>query len=151
MSGINETQEQSFKPPKGWYPLGTFEDWTEKGHHYNYSKSPLEFSGRGYDGETLWERPVSNSERYHELVNEHKCPYVSLETGDTCKKALFLANNNEYWDHAGGHYYISTSFSKIMSDDKMHIDATALLSGQPATYHHENDCDYTGFCEWRKY
>lgn len=128
----------SIETPEGWFPVET----------HNDSKIILEFMGRGENGETLWERPVKETDaRYQDLL-ENYCPHVS-DRGLPCKRRLYDANNGEFWDHAGGHFFAPREKWYITSDPKIHLDAVAFLSGELAEYHHEKDCDYTGSCAWR--
>lgn len=81
-----------------------------------------------------------------EINDDVQCSKVN-DDGLPCQKMLHHAQNGEYWDHAGGHMYAS---NETMNNIRtMHVDATALLSGQPAGSHKPEDCTYDGFCSWR--
>ena len=81
------------------------------------------------------------------MSKEDECLAVN-EDGLVCKKKLYHAQNGEWWDHAGGHMFASDKTWKTLTED--HVDATALLSGLPASSHSPEDCTYDGFCAWRK-
>jgi hypothetical protein len=82
------------------------------------------------------------------LPAESKCPAVD-DTGLSCQKRLYLAQNGEYWDHAGGHIYARPETMEALGT--MHYDAGAFLAGEQVVMHKPEDCTYTGFCSWRKY
>lgn len=76
------------------------------------------------------------------------CPAVSEDTGLRCQKKLYHAQNNELWDHLGGHIFASPL--TMLNLETKHYDAGKLLNGEPVTFHDAETCDYSGFCAWRK-
>lgn len=77
-----------------------------------------------------------------------QCPAVS-EHGVPCRKPLYAAKDGTYWEHAGGHIFMSDEVADILHSS-VHLDATALLSGQPAKFHTPEQCTGEEFCSWRK-
>ena len=74
------------------------------------------------------------------------CPAVDHE-GLPCRKKLHHAQNGEYWDHAGGHFFASAEALRTFNEK--HYDAGALLAGLPVVPHDAADCPGTGACAWR--
>lgn len=72
-----------------------------------------------------------------------KCAARS-ESGLPCQKRLYDARNGETWEHAGGHMFASDEVWANL--DTRHYDATALLSGLPASSHEPADCPGWPFC-----
>lgn len=70
-----------------------------------------------------------------------------------CRKVNYWSENDQkFWEHAGGHWYMTDEGHKNWSfkqEHNWHFDNTALLSLQPAASHAPEDCDGTGFCSWR--
>ena len=73
---------------------------------------------------------------------------VLSETGVPCRKPLYHAQNGEYWDHPGGHLFMTEDvYNRLQC---YHVDAKALLSDLPAASHSPEECTGEGFCSWRK-
>ncbi len=67
-----------------------------------------------------------------------RCPAVT-EEGTPCQRRCHVDSAGIVdVDHAGGHFYATDSVWAAMNNN--HIDATALLSGVPASVHSPAEC-----------
>lgn len=56
------------------------------------------------------------------------CPAVT-DAGIPCQKGLYHARNGEWWDHAGGHWFMTANTAACMDAD--HFDPVDILSLRP--------------------
>ncbi len=82
------------------------------------------------------------------MLKKDECPAISDQGISCIRKLYFSENSQEWWDHPGGHIFMTKATQNVLSEE--HVDATALLSGLPASHHLPEDCTYEGFCAWRK-
>lgn len=86
----------------------------------------------------------------NDVSKEVRCPEVNAD-GLPCQRLLWVDSQGEVQDfHSGGHHFASDKVWAHMTNPDIHLDATALLSGQPATSHPAAECTKTGFCAWRR-
>ena len=68
------------------------------------------------------------------------CAILSVETGLPCQKANYYSEKNqEYWEHAGGHLFMSDETNHILKTQHIN-DPEALLSGGASGFHAPEEC-----------
>lgn len=72
-----------------------------------------------------------------ETKDQRLCGYPGSTEGSSCIKRLTVDIDGEGY-HGGGHMFATAAVRLVL--DGGHYDATALISGQPATWHEPDDC-----------
>lgn len=72
-----------------------------------------------------------------EIPGLRLCGAPGSTEGNSCIKRLVVDVDGEGY-HGGGHMFATPAVRKVL--DGGHYDATALISGQPASWHEPDEC-----------